>query len=178
MKYCSECGEKVIWQKANGTQPGRFVCRACRATFHQSPRLIASCIAEWEDKILLCRRGTEPGYGLWTLPAGFLEIGETAANGAHREALEEAGISVEIGALYALFNLPKINQAQLVFRARLLDSHFSAGHEMLDVRLFGENEIPWDTLAFMSTLEALRHYFRDRKTGEYRFLFADIMRFS
>ncbi|HET7634490.1 MAG TPA: NUDIX hydrolase [Burkholderiales bacterium] len=177
MKYCPECGEKVMWQKANGTQQGRFVCNSCRAIFFQSPRLIASCIAEWEDKILLCRRGTEPGYGSWTLPAGFLEISETAADGARREVLEETGASVEIGTLYALFNLPAINQAQLVFRAHLLDPNVNVGHEMLDARLFGESEIPWDTLAFMSTLEALRHYFRDRKTGEYRFLFADIMPF-
>lgn len=168
----------MTWQKADGKRQGRYLCNSCRALFYQSPKLIASCIAEWEGKVLLCRRGTEPGYGLWTLPAGFIEIDETAAAGAHREVLEEAGVSVDIGPLYALFNLPEINQAQLVFRARLLDANCDAGHEMLEARLFEEREVPWGGLAFMSTLEALRHYFQDRKTGEYHFLFADIMRFS
>jgi ADP-ribose pyrophosphatase YjhB (NUDIX family) len=110
--------------------------------------MVVGCIPEWEDKILLCRRAIEPKYGLWTLPAGFMERGESAHEGAARETLEEADARVEVLDLYSLFSLPRIDHVYLLFRARLLDLGFGPGTESLEVRLFREDEIPWDDLAF------------------------------
>ena len=175
MKYCSECGRPVNVQRPDGA-PARYVCSSCGAVFFQSPRLAVACIAEWENQVLLCRRAVDPGYGLWTLPAGFIESNETGMKGVIRETLEEAGVVVEVGRPYALFHIPHVNQAHIVFLARLLDTNFRAGTESLDVRLFGQEEVPWDALAFATTREALRHYFRDRQDGEIcGFHFADIV---
>ncbi|MGH8684918.1 MAG: NUDIX hydrolase, partial [Nitrosospira sp.] len=127
------------------------------------------CIPEWEDSILLCRRAIEPRLGLWTLPAGFMENAETMVQGAARETLEEANARVEMGALYAIYNLPHINQVHVLFRAQLLDLDFKPGIESLDVRLFGEAEIPWDTLAFRVIHEPLKHYFEERRQGKFGF---------
>ena len=178
MKYCSQCGGAVSLRTQERGGGPRYICESCRSIFYQSPRLVAGCIAEWEGKLLLCRRGTEPGYGLWTLPAGFLEYGEATDKGARREVLEEAGVQIEMGRLYAVFNIPMINQVQIVFLARLLDGNCTAGPETLEARMFDEHEIPWDRLAFTSTLESLRHYFQGRKSGEHSFLFADIVPLS
>ena len=131
--------------------------------------MIVGCIAEWEDKILLCRRAIEPRHGLWTVPAGFMENGETTYQGAVRETLEEANARVEVGPLYALYNIPHINQVYILFRARLLDIDFSAGAETLEARLFAEAEIPWDQIAFATVRNTLNHYYSDRKAGEYKF---------
>lgn len=155
----------------------RYVCGSCHAVFYRSPRLVAACLAQWEDKVLLCRRGTEPGYGLWALPAGFVERRETASRAAHRELLEEANARVEIGRLYAIFNLPFISQVQLVFQARLLDPGCSSGPETLEVKLFAEAEIPWPDIAFVSTRDTLRHYFRTRGDGGEDIFYADIVQF-
>jgi ADP-ribose pyrophosphatase YjhB (NUDIX family) len=131
--------------------------------------MVVGCIPEWEDKILLCRRAIEPRIGLWTVPAGFMENGETTAQGAERETLEEACARVEIDSLYALFNIPHINQVYLLFRGKLLDLNFAAGAETLDVKLFSETEIPWEQLAFATVKRTLTRYFQDRKTGKLRF---------
>jgi len=112
--------------------------------------MVVGCIVEWEDRILLCKRGIEPRYGMWTVPAGFMENGETTFEGAVRETLEEANARVQIDSLYALYNIPHINQVYLLFRARLLDAQFKAGAETLEVRLFRESEIPWEEIAFAS----------------------------
>ena len=130
--------------------------------------MIVGCIAEWEDRILLCRRAIEPRHGLWTVPAGFMENGETTAEGAARETLEEANARVEILALYALYNIPHISQVYLLFRARLLDLDFSPGSETLETRLVGEDDLPWDQLAFATVRHTLRHYYADRRAGEYK----------
>jgi len=119
--------------------------------------------------VLLCRRGIELRQGLCTVPAGFMEMNETATHGALRETLEEANARVEIEQLYALYSLPHIGQVYMLFRARLLDLGFSAGQETLDARLFGESEIPWDEIAFATVRNTLRHYFRDARRGEFRF---------
>jgi ADP-ribose pyrophosphatase YjhB (NUDIX family) len=136
--------------------------------------MVVGCIPEWEDKILLCRRAIEPRYGLWTLPAGFMENGETTAEGAARETREEAGAHIEMGSLYTLFNLPHIDQVYFMFRARLLDLDFKPGYETLEARLFTEPEIPWDQLAFRTIRATLELYFRDRAKGDFRFHFGDI----
>ena len=162
---------------SKGLKLSRYVCDGCHRIYYQSPKLVAGCIAEWSDQILLCRRAIEPGFGMWTLPAGFIETGETAAKGAAREMLEEAGSKIELGALYAVFNIPAFNQSHVMFRARLLDLDYKAGPETTDIRLFGESEIPWDKLAFTTTRETLKYYFADRKNGSFGFHFSDVVSF-
>ena len=169
MKFCSNCGAAVTLKIPPGDSLPRHVCDSCGMIHYQNPRMVVGCIAEWEDRILLCRRAIEPRYGLWTVPAGYMENGETTQAGAIRETLEEANARVEIGTLYALYNIPHINQVYLLFRARLLDLDFEAGAETLEARLYAEQEIPWNELAFATVRNTLRHYYSDRKDGEFRF---------
>lgn len=169
MKFCSNCGARVTVRIPEGDTLPRHVCDACNTIHYQNPKVVVGCIPEWEDTILLCRRAIEPRSGYWTLPAGFLENGETTLEGALRETLEEASARVEIGDLYALYNLPHISQVYLIFRARLLDLGFGAGAETLEVRLFREHEIPWEQLAFATIRNTLTHYYRDRNAGAFRF---------
>ncbi|NEV63138.1 NUDIX hydrolase [Thiorhodococcus minor] len=163
MRYCSDCGAPVSLQIPPGDNRQRHVCDACGTIHYQNPKVVVGCIPEWEDKILLCRRAIQPRHGLWTLPAGFMERGETTREGAARETLEEANARVEVGPLYSLFNLPHIDQVYLLFRARLLDLGFSPGEESLEVRLFEEDEIPRDLIAFQTVRETLDLYFEDRR---------------
>ena len=153
----------------------RYVCTICNEVHYQNPKLIVGAIPEWEDKILLCRRAIEPRHGLWTLPAGFMENSETTAEAAARETLEEANAQVAIGELYSLYNLPYINQVHLLFRARLLNLDFSPGAESLEVRLFSEEEVPWDALAFRPVRYTLQHFFSDRKSGEFKFRIGNLL---
>ena len=169
MKFCSLCGAPVTLRIPAGDNLPRYVCDACEAIHYQNPKIVAGCIPEWQSRILLCRRAIEPRYGLWTVPAGFMENGETTAQGAVRETLEEANARVEVGPLYAMYNIPHINQVYILFRARLLDLDFSSGAETLEVRLFDEAEVPWETLAFATVRNTLTHYYADRKAGHYRF---------
>jgi ADP-ribose pyrophosphatase YjhB (NUDIX family) len=166
MKYCSECGSQVTQQVPAGDSRPRFVCGHCGAIHYQNPKIVTGCIAEWEGRILLCRRAIEPGLGFWTLPAGFMENGESTHEGAVRETLEEANARVRIDALYTLFNLPRIHQVHMHYRGRLLDGDVSAGVESLEVGLFHEQEIPWERIAFHVIRESLKRYFRDRRRGE------------
>jgi ADP-ribose pyrophosphatase YjhB (NUDIX family) len=169
MKFCSNCGATVQLRVPPGDTLPRHVCDACHTIHYQNPRMVVGCIPEWEDRILLCRRAIEPRHGLWTVPAGYMENGETTFQGALRETLEEANARVEIGPLYALYNIPHINQVYILFRSRLLDLDVSPGAETLEVRLFTENEIPWDGIAFASVRNTLTHYYQDRRNGEYQF---------
>jgi ADP-ribose pyrophosphatase YjhB (NUDIX family) len=169
MRFCSHCGAPVTLRVPPGDSLPRHVCDACHAVHYQNPRLIVGCIPEWEDRILLCRRGIEPRHGLWTVPAGFMENGETTFQGAIRETLEEATARVEIGPLYALYNIPHINQVYMLFRARLLDADVRPGAETLEVALLKEDEIPWDRIAFASVRNTLTHYYNDRRNGEFQF---------
>lgn len=136
--------------------------------------MVIGSIPEWEDKILLCRRAIEPRHGFWTLPGGFMENGETTTEAAIRETLEEANARIEIGDLYSMYSLPFINQVHLLFRARLLDLDFSPGPESLEVKLFSENEIPWDEIAFRPIKFSLEHYFADRHKGHFSFHIGEI----
>lgn len=167
MKFCSQCGAPVSRLVPPGDTHERFVCAACQAIHYQNPKIVAGCIPEWQDKILLCRRAIEPRLGLWTLPAGFMELHETTAQAAAREALEEANAAVEIGDLYTLYNLPHISQVYLVYRARLCNLDYAPGQESLEVRLFDETEIPWGQIAFPAVTFALQHFFADRRQGRY-----------
>jgi len=169
MKFCSNCGSPVALKIPPGDTLPRHVCGNCGTIHYQNPRMVVGCIPEWEDRILLCRRAIEPRSGLWTVPAGYMENGETTFQGALRETLEEANARVEIGPLYALYNIPHIHQVYILFRARMLDTDVSPGAETLEVRLFLESEIPWDRIAFASVRNTLTHYYADRRDGEYRF---------
>jgi ADP-ribose pyrophosphatase YjhB (NUDIX family) len=170
MRYCSECGAPVELRLPPDDNRLRHVCTVCAAIHYQNPKLVVGAIPEWEDgRILLCRRSIEPRHGLWTLPAGFMENGETTTEAAIRETLEEANARIAIGELYSMYNLPYINQVYLLFRARLIDMDFSPGTESLEVRLFEEQDIPWDEIAFRPVRLTLQHYFTDRKTGNFQF---------
>ncbi|HEY6095693.1 MAG TPA: NUDIX domain-containing protein, partial [Gallionellaceae bacterium] len=153
----------------------RYVCTVCDTVHYQNPKVIVGAIPEWEDgRILLCRRAIEPRIGLWTLPAGFMENGETTPQGAARETMEEANAEVDVGELYSLYNLAYINQVYMLFRARLLNLNFHPGVESLEVALFAEHEIPWDQLAFRAVKMTLEQYFADRRAGHYQFRMGDI----
>jgi ADP-ribose pyrophosphatase YjhB (NUDIX family) len=169
MNFCSECGARLAHRVPPGDNLPRYVCDACGTIHYQNPRMIVGCVAEWEGRILLCKRAIEPRYGLWTVPAGFLENGETTAAGAQRETLEEANARVEIDALFALYNLPHINQVYMLFRGRLQDLDFGPGEESLETRLVDETEVPWSELAFATVRNTLIHYFNDRRAGHFGF---------
>src|SRR4249920_3152623 len=148
MNFCSSCGQPVTLIVPEGDHLPRYVCVSCTTIHYQNPRLIVGCVPEYEGKILLCRRAIEPRLGLWTLPAGFMENGETLAAGAMRETLEEANARVDVGELYTVISLPTISQVYMMFRSRLIDRDFGPGPESLEVRLFREDEIPWEKIAF------------------------------
>lgn len=167
MNYCSHCGAPLTLKIPAGDNRPRHVCERCGTIHYQNPKMVVGCIPEWGDRILLCRRAIEPRYGMWTLPAGFMENGETVAECAMRETLEEAGARVELLGLYCLINLPDINQVYLMYRARLLDLDFQPGAESLEAALFSEAEIPWQDIAFRTIQITLDHFWADRKTGRY-----------
>jgi ADP-ribose pyrophosphatase YjhB (NUDIX family) len=148
-----------------GDNRERFVCNQCQTIHYQNPKIVAGCIPEWEQQILLCRRAIEPRHGLWTLPAGFMENGESTEQGALRESWEEANAKIEIDSLYSLFSIPHINQVYMFFRGTLIDGSFAPGVESLECKLFNESDIPWDELAFPVVEETLQRYYRDHKAG-------------
>ena len=162
MKFCSQCGSPVTQRIPTGDNRLRFVCPQCQTIHYQNPRIIAGCLPVWEQQVLLCRRAIEPRRGFWTLPAGFMENGETLEQAAARETLEEACARVQGLQLYTLFDLPHINQVYMLFRAELVDLDFAAGEESLEVRLFDEQDIPWSELAFPTIGRTLECYFADR----------------
>jgi ADP-ribose pyrophosphatase YjhB (NUDIX family) len=138
--------------------------------------VIAGCIPEWNGQVLLCKRSIEPRYGYWTLPAGFMELGETTPEAAIRETLEEANARVEIQALYAVINLPHVDQVYMMFRSHLLDLDFSPGHESDVVELYREEHIPWDNIAFTTIRQTLKFFFDDQRKGQFRLHTGDITR--
>ena len=174
MNFCSHCGYAVVFKIPPGDNLPRYVCDHCGHIHYQNPKIVTGCIPEWQDKILLCKRAIEPRKGFWTLPAGFMENKETTSEAAIRETLEEANAKVETIGLYALFNIPHISQVYLMFRAQMLDNRFGPGSESLEVKLFEENEIPWNNLAFPVIRETLIRYYRDKKLGKYNLHIDDI----
>ena len=175
MNFCSNCGETLKFCIPEGDDRPRFACDSCGAIHYQNPVMVVGCIPEFEDKILLCRRAIEPRIDKWTLPAGYLENGETVSAGAVREVYEEAYANVEILTPYALYNICYVNQVYLMFRARLLDRDIKPGIESKEVRLFGEHEIPWEQIAFTVMQETLAQYFKDRRDGSFSFYIGDIL---
>jgi len=154
----------------------RLVCDNCQTVHYENPKMVVGCIPTWKEDILFCRRAIEPQYGKWTIPAGFLENGETMAAGAGREALEEAGVTVASLIPFALYDLVFVSQVYLIFRCPLKNPHFKAGEESLEVRFFKETEVPWAELAFPVIREALKLYFKDRAQGDFSFHMGEIKR--
>ena len=174
MNYCSECGAKVVRKIPEDDNRERDVCPACNTIFYSNPKNVCGCILEWQGKILLCKRAIEPRYGYWTVPAGFMENNETTAEGAAREAVEEANAHSDDLQLFALYSLPRISQVYVMYHGTLRDGEASAGPESLDVGLYEEHEIPWGELAFPVVVESLQRYLEDRKKGAFSVHRADI----
>lgn len=174
MNFCSHCGHAVEHRIPDGDSRLRHVCPQCATVHYQNPKIIAGCLPVWGDQVLLCRRAIEPRHGYWTLPAGFMENGETIAEGAARETWEEAEANVRDLQLYTVYNIPYISQVYMLHRAELVEGRFGVGVESLECRLFSEDEIPWDELAFPSVKKTLRHYFEDRRTGHFPLHVEDI----
>ena len=166
-RYCSQCGNLLTRRIPDDDNRERDLCDHCGAIHYQNPRMVLGTIPVWEKQVLLCRRAIEPRHGYWTLPAGFMELGETTAEGAARETDEEAGAQYEIGELFAVMNVVRVGQVHLFYRARLLSDIFAPGHETIEARLFTEEEIPWDEIAFRTVREALVRFFEDRRRGSF-----------
>ena len=166
MNFCSECGHAVALSIPEGDNRPRHVCVQCGTIHYQNPKMVIGSIPVWEDQgtlqVLLCRRAIEPRLGYWTLPAGFMENGETTAEAAVRETEEEAGANIEIGPLFSLLNVAHVHQVHMFYLARLRDLDFAPGEESLEVQLFAERDIPWDELAFPTIRTTLELFFADR----------------
>jgi ADP-ribose pyrophosphatase YjhB (NUDIX family) len=174
VNYCSNCGEPVKLRVPPGDDRPRFVCNVCEIIHYSNPKMVVGSIAESNGKILLCRRAIEPRLGKWTVPAGYLENGETVAECAKRESLEEALASLENLKPYALLNLPFINQVYFIFRAHLRHDHYGVGSESLEVKLYRTDDIPWSKLAFPVIHKVLKLYCGDLETGYFPFHMMDI----
>jgi len=175
MSFCIRCGNATALAVPDGDNLPRHICGTCGHIHYDNPRMIVGCIATWEDRILLCRRAIEPRLGYWTLPAGFMENGETTAEAARRETLEEAGAQVDIDAAFALVSIAHINQVHLFYRGRMPSPACAAGEESLEVGLFRADEIPWEALSFRSVRLCLEQFLADRQRGDFSFHERDLI---
>lgn len=166
MKFCSHCGQGVSQIIPQGDNRPRFVCEDCGTIHYSNPNNVCGAILTWGDRILLCKRAIEPRYGLWTLPAGFMENGETVAQAAARESMEEANARATRLNLFGVFSLPHISQVYLMFSGELVSDQVSPGMESLETGLFSEHEIPWDELAFPVVTHSLRLYLDQIKSND------------
>ena len=177
MNFCSHCGQPVEFRVPDGDHFPRHVCMACGSIHYINPKVIVGCVPEWEDgRILMCRRAIEPRLGLWTFPAGFLEIGETSGEGAARETLEEAEAQVEVGGLFVVINVPYVSQIYMIHRGRLRTPQHGPTAESSETRLMREDEIPWEEIAFPTIYHSLRFFFEDRRGGQAGFHVMDLTR--
>ena len=176
MKFCPHCGARIARRVPDGDHLLRDVCDACGQVHYDNPKLIAGSVPEHAGRILLCRRAIEPRRGFWTIPAGFMEIGETLQQAAARECREEALATVEIEDPCAIVHVLHNAQVHVMFRARLADPVFGVGAESLESRLLREDEVPWPELAFPSVRFTLERWFEDRRAGRRELHFATISR--
>ena len=174
MRFCSHCGAGVVQRVPPGDSVVRYVCDACGNIHYVNPKLVVGTVTEWEGRLLLCRRAIEPRYGYWTLPAGFMENGESVGDAAARETLEEAGARVTLGDPFTMVSVPDVNQVHVFYRATLTDLDFKAGEESLEVKFMEEREIPWKDIAFRTVGLTLRHWFADRAKGQFGFHAEDL----
>ncbi len=174
IKYCKACGGEAAYSVPPEDNRERAICKVCGTIHYENPINVVGTLPVWNDKVLLCRRNIEPRHGFWTLPAGFMELGETTAEGAIRETVEEAGARIDLQGLYTVLNVVRVGQVHFFYRAELRDTDFAPGPETIEARLFREDEIPWDELAFRTVRETLTRYFDDRKRGQFDVHCADI----
>ena len=174
IKHCRTCGGAVRYEIPPDDNRDRAVCTLCHLVHYENPLNVVGTVPAWGDLVLLCRRNIEPRYGLWTLPAGFMELGESTADGAIRETVEEAGAHIELEGLFTVLNVVRVGQLHLYYRARLLDTEFAPGPETIEAGLFREAEIPWSDLAFRTVRTTLERYFEDRRKGSFGIHCADI----
>ncbi len=175
IRFCNLCGDRIEFITPRGDNRERPVCSSCGRIQYQNPKIVTGCLPVWQDRILLCRRAIDPRYGLWTIPAGFMENHETLPEGAIRETLEEACAPVDRLELYGIYNLPKISQVYVMFIGHLLrENGFGVGAESLEVGLFREEEIPWGKIAFPVVRVTLERYLSDRKAGGFPVLMSDL----
>ncbi len=167
MKFCTSCGSAVILRVPEGDDRERFVCTACELIHYSNPRIIVGCVPVYEERVLLCRRAIEPRRNRWTLPAGFMENGETTPEGAARETWEEARARVSNLELYRVFDVPYISQVYMFYRCDLEDGAFGVGPESLETALYREDEIPWSEIAFPVVQQTLEEYFADMREGRF-----------
>ena len=166
IKFCKNCGTAVVYrQPDDGDTKNRAVCPACNTVHYENPLNVVGTVPMWGDKVLLCKRNIEPRKGKWTLPAGFMELEETASEGAARETVEEAGAQFEMESLFSVLSVPKVGQVHLFYRAKLLSDQFDPGFETQEAKLFTEADIPWDEIAFRTVKLTLERYFSDKKLG-------------
>jgi ADP-ribose pyrophosphatase YjhB (NUDIX family) len=176
IKHCRNCGAAVAYRLPDdGDTRERAVCPACDTIHYENPLNVVGTVPYLGDKVLLCKRNIEPRWGKWTLPAGFMELGETTAQGAARETDEEAGAQIEMQGLITVLCVPQVNQVHLYYLARLLSDTFDPGHETIEARLFTEEQIPWDEIAFKTVRETLLRYFEDRRKGVFSVHTIDII---
>ncbi|QJC56281.1 putative 8-oxo-dGTP diphosphatase 1 [Polaromonas vacuolata] len=168
-KHCRTCGTSVVHRLPDdGDTRQRAVCPACGLVHYDNPLNVVGTVPVWGEsgeQVLLCKRNIEPRRGKWTLPAGYMEMGETTSEGAARETDEEAGAEFEMQELFTVINVARVGQVHFFYRARLLSAQFDPGHETMEAKLFTEDEIPWDDLAFKTVGDTLKHYFEDRRKG-------------
>lgn len=167
MKYCTSCGGEVRLEIPAGDDRERHVCTACGLIHYSNPRVIVGCVPVHEGRVLLCRRAIEPRKNYWTLPAGFMENGETTAQGAARETWEEARGRVSDLELYRVFDVPYISQVYMFYRCVLDDGEFGVGPESLEARLYDRDDLPWDEIAFPVVYETLQEFFGDREQEQF-----------
>lgn len=176
IKHCRNCGTAVVHRVPDdGDTRERAVCPQCATIHYENPLNVVGTVPHLGDRVLLCKRNIEPRKGKWTLPAGFMELNETTAQGAARETVEEAGARFEMEGLFSILNVARVGQVHLFYTARLLDDHFDPGYETMEARLFTEADIPWDEIAFRTVKETLEHYFADRRNGTLAFHVIDIV---
>lgn len=167
IKHCRACGHAVDYRIPDDDNRHRAVCLQCATVHYENPINVVGTLPVWGDQVLLCRRAIEPRYGLWTLPAGFMELGETVAQGALRETEEEAGAHIELQELFTMISVVPAGQVHLFYRARMLAPTLNPGPETLEARLFSEHEVPWDEIAFRTVRHTLEHFFSCRQAGCY-----------
>ena len=179
LKHCRVCGTAVVYRLPDdGDTKVRAVCPACNTVHYENPLNVVGTVPFWGDggeQVLLCKRNIEPRKGFWTLPAGFMEMNETSAEGAARETDEEAGANFEMQGLFSVMNVAKVGQVHLFYLARLLSTDLAPGYETMEARLFTEAEIPWDEIAFKTVTQTLELYFADRRSGQFGIHAVDIV---
>lgn len=173
-KFCKTCGAPVDYRVPADDNRERATCTGCGAIHYENPLNVVGTVPVWGEQVLLCKRNIEPRWGKWTLPAGFMELGESTADGALRETIEEAGVQVEMQGLFSVLSVVRVGQVHLFYRARMLSPVLNPGPETLEARLFDEADIPWDEIAFHTVRETLERYFADRRRGQFGVHCADI----